>query len=332
MIDWLSFKHHMLVHFPVAAALLAPLALLAAQRAGRGIRPWWTAARFLILAGSIVGLFAVFTGLAMARKTALIPPGGWLVPGNPVSGSLNWIARRHQFLALASVAVGWVALKAAHRQRKDHQGIGILALLAGLLWAGLTGAAGYYGGQLAHAGPSQDTEGQKAAEPPPPPPDPEAEAPLRALDYLRLEPMHLEPVKSPPHGNRWIRVWVTPAAAEAYAAGKALPPGSLAVMSSTEDRWGRPGFDAGPLYVMETRGDGKPSFTLYWARVPEAKRGETGGAERVYWRGADPALGSCQACHASGIAPVRDRSQWRVPRRPKAETEESPAPDGGGNG
>jgi hypothetical protein len=104
---------------------------------------------------------------------------------------------------------------------------------------------------------------------------------------------------------------------EAYRAGQRLPEGAFLVMSSQEDRWGRPGIDAGPLYSMEMKG-GKVRLAYYWPRVPEAKRGETGGADRAYWHGEDSHLGSCLTCHADGLAPAKDRSTWVVPRKPKA--------------
>jgi len=95
------------------------------------------------------------------------------------------------------------------------------------------------------------------------------------------------------------------------------------VLSTFEDRWGRPGFEAGPLYYLETLPAGGQRLGFYWPQVPEARRGETGGAERVYWRGNAPGLQACLGCHANGIAPVRDRSQWKVPRKPKTEDTES---------
>jgi hypothetical protein len=94
-------------------------------------------------------------------------------------------------------------------------------------------------------------------------------------------------------------------------------------MSTLEDRWGRPGHDPGPLYALEVLPGGKPSLTFYWPRVPEARRNETRGLERVYWRRDDENLKSCLACHAGGIAPVKDRSRWVTPRvKPKSEAEE----------
>jgi len=142
---------------------------------------------------------------------------------------------------------------------------------------------------------------------------------VRALNYLALRALHAEPVKSGPHGNRWIRVWVSPGAEQAYRAGEKLPAGALVVMSTLEDRWGRPGFEQGPLYALETGADGKARLTFYWPQVPEARRAETQGAASAYWRGDDPRLASCGSCHAEGPAPRKDRSVWVVPRKPRTE-------------
>jgi hypothetical protein len=312
--DWSLLNHHALVHLPVAAALLAPIALAASQRGGRGIRPWWTAARFVLLMGCLGSLLSIGSGFLLARQSGVIAPGHWLAPGSLPASPV----RLHQVLALASLGLGLIALKLANRTRQEHQGIGVLPLLFGILWSGTVLVAGYLGGQLAHVKKRPEQQAMVPL-PTPPPLDLEAEAPLRGLDFAKLEPTHLEPVKSPPHGNRWIRVWVTPSASAAYAAGKPLPPGAMAVLSSTEDKWGRPGYEIGPLYILETLSGGKTAFAFYWPRVPEARRGETGGADHAYWKGADPALKACMECHGNGIAPARDRSQWKVPRRPRPE-------------
>ena len=315
--EWFALRHPAMVHLPFAAALLAPIALLAAQRGGRGIRPWWTAARFLLLAGSIGSLLAVWTGFAQAWRTEVLPQGSWVMPG-ALKSFHGVVAGRHQLLALLSVPLGFLALRAAYQRRQEHQGLGLLPLFLGVLWSGLILWASSSG--MAIFPP----KGASVIAPAPAPvvvqkQDPENEGLLRILDFQRLQPMQAEPVKSPAHGNRWIRVWVTPAAAEAYAAGQPLPEGAVAVLVTLEDRWGRPGYEAGPFYALESRGAAAPALTYYWSRVPEARRGETGGAERMYLRGTDPGLQACLACHARGIAPARDRSQWKVPRRPKTE-------------
>ncbi len=315
--DWTALNHVVFVHVPVAVAFLLPWALFAAQRAGRGMRPWWVTCRYLAWMGVLFTVVTVFSGFLLARRLNFLTPTQFLAPGG--SGDAATF-RLHQILAVSSLFMGLVTLKALFRRRADHQNIGFLGLLFGLMWAGASIGAGYYGGKL-----RQPTEHVEA----PPPiaektapivaPAPEADALPRMLDYLSLEPMHVEPVRNPLHGNRWVRVWVTPGAEEAYRKGQKLPDGSLLVMSSTEERWGRPGPDAGPLYAMEMKA-GKPVFAFYWPRVPVAKRGETGGAERAYWRGDDAKLSSCLTCHLDGLAPTRDRSAWTVPRKPKVET------------
>lgn len=322
--EWLALRHPALVHLPIAAALLAPIALLASQRVGRGIRPWWTASRFLLLAGTVGAALAALSGFAHAWQTGQLPPGAWAPAGGSLKSFFALAAGRHQILALLSVPLGILALRAAYSRRLEHQGIGVLPLLLGCLWSGVTLVSANYaaGGHP----PALAKAAVLAPAPPPAPLDPEAETPIRALDHQRLAPMHLEPVKSPPHGNRWIRVWVTPSAAEAYAAGKPLPAGALAVISTLEDRWGRPGYEAGPLFTLEALPGGGHSLGFYWPKVPEARRGETGGQDRVYWRGKDAGLQACLDCHGSGIAPARERSQWKVPRRPKPEDAETAVP------
>ncbi len=313
--EWLALRHPAMVHLPIAAALLAPIALLASLRGGRGIRPWWTAGRFLLLAGTLGAACAAVTGFAHAWQAGLLPKGAWLPAGG--TWTLHGLAAgKHQILALLSLPLGALALRATYARRLDHQGLGILPLLLGCLWSAATLSA-YWAPEGRPATPVAQTAPTPPT--PQPPADPEAQTPVRALDHLRLEAMHAEPVKSPPHGNRWVRAWVSPGAAEAYAAGKPLPPGALVVLSTLEDRWGRPSYEAGPLFFLEALPGGGTRLGFYWAKVPEARRGETGGAERVYWRGGDPGLRACLGCHAGGTAPARDRSQWKVPRRPKAE-------------
>jgi hypothetical protein len=318
--DWMALKHSVFVHVPVAVAMLIPLALVAAQRAGRGIRPWWVTCRYLAWGGVLFSVAAILSGFLLAKKLNFLPPGLFLAPKG--SGAAA-IFRLHQGLGVSGLVLGLLTLQAAFRRREEHQGLGFLPLFLGLLWAAVSLGAGWYGGQLGQP-PLPSEPALVKAEPtpitPPPPVSAEAEgkAPSRALDYLSLTPMHAEPVRNPLHGNRWIRVWVTPGAEDAYRAGQKLPEGALLVMSSLEERWGRPGLDAGPLYAMEMK-DGKPQFTFYWPRVPAAKRGETGGAERAYWRGEDPNLASCLSCHLDGLATKRNRSSWVVPKKPKVE-------------
>lgn len=314
--DWIAQKHSLFVHVPTVAALLLPVAIVAAQRPGRGIKPWWVTCRYLAWAGVLGSIPAVLSGLQTAHRAKFLAEGQYLAKGVLANPTLFQL---HQWLALGSLVLGLLTLKALFRKREEHQGIGILALLLGLLWAASAVTAAYHGHLIAHPRPVVAAAAPKAPEPV----DPEAAAPLRALDFPGLIPMHTEPVKSAPHGNRWVRVWANAKAAEAYRDGRALPEGSLVVMSTVEDRWGRPGFDPGPLYALEITREGRPSLTFYWARVPEARRNETRGMDRAYWRGADPNLRSCQECHAAGAAPLKDRSRFGIPKlKPRAEGED----------
>lgn len=312
--DWIALKHALLSHLPVATGLLLPWALLASQRAGRGIRPWWTVARYLGWVGLVGLVAALASGLAAGRMHGLISPGH-LIPRPAAGTGPDALLFRHAVGAAGAALLAGPVMWALNRARKDHQSLGFLALLLGLAWSAALLWTGHSGYALAH--PNRTLPAPvppvKAVELPPPPVDPEAQAPLRALDFAALEPLHAEPVKSPAHGGRWIRAWANPAAAAAYRAGQTLPPGALVVLSSLEDRWGRPGTEAGPLYALDMTGDG-PSLTFYWPRVPLDRRRETGGEARAYWRGPDAHLEACRACHAGGMAEPAQRSRWRVPR------------------
>ncbi|HEX9011330.1 MAG TPA: hypothetical protein VF804_13260 [Holophagaceae bacterium] len=320
--EWIATKHALMAHLPVAAGLLLPLALIAALRPGRGIRPWWIACRYLGWAGFLGLLASLASGWANARALGLLRPGHLLpLPGPGVSPELA----QHALWAAAGLPVAILSLWAMHRPRKEHQGFGILPLFLGIIWAVVALYAGRTGHGMVHpSGPRPaPAPVPKAALAPPVVVDPEAQVPVRALDYASLVPMQPEPLKSPVHGGRWIRVWVSESAVAAYRAGGPLPPGALVVMSTVEDRWGRPGPDPGPLYALEMK-DGQPRLTFYWARVPADRQAETGGAARAYWRSPDPHLASCIACHAGGLADPARRSRWRIPRKP-VETPEGPA-------
>ena len=315
--EWIALKHALLSHLPVATGLLLPWALLASQRAGRGMRPWWTVCRYLGWVGLLGLLVALASGLSAGRVHGLVP-AGHLLP-LPASGwGPEGLLFRHAVSAASALVLALPALWSLNRARKDHQSLGFLALLLGLAWSAALLATGHSGYSLAH----RDRIIRPEVAPAPPvqvaaPVDPEVRAPLRALDYGALEAIHAEPVKSPAHGGRWIRAWADPAAASAYRAGGTLPPGSMVVLSSLEDRWGRPGTEPGPLYALEMKASG-PSLTFYWPRVPAEQRRETDGEARAYWRGQNTHLEACRACHANGMADPARRSRWRVPKKAAA--------------
>ncbi len=331
MFDWIALKHPFFIHLPVAAGLLLPFALMAAQRPGRGIKPWWTACRYLGWTGIFGALLAAVSGYFWARQMGMIPPGQYLVQVQP-GNELQELMRRHQLFALTALPWGLLTLLSLYRRRQEHQGLGLLPLFLGSLWCASLLGAGYYGGRMTHPTLPIRAASDEATRPPPPlepgmkdaakaaPDEEEEEAPLRALDYLSLEPMHADPVKSPQHGGRWIRVWATPSASEAYKEGRPIPAGSYVVMSSLEDRFGRPSAEPGPLYMIEMSKDKKPRLTFYWPRVPEAKRAEANGQARAYWRGDDTNLKGCVFCHVNGTEEKDQRSTlaWRTrPFRPE---------------
>jgi hypothetical protein len=312
--EWITPRHVLFTHLPVAVALLLPLPLIAAQRPGRGIRPWWTTCRFLSWAGVIGGIVAAVIGLIHARSLGLLNPSAFMAPRGE---GLAMVFRQHQIYSLVSLVLGLLCLRSVYRKRQDYQGIGVLSLFLGLLWSASSIMAVYRGDQLAWATAPVPQFKKESPAPAPAvevagPVDAEAKAPLRALDYPSLVPLHGDFVKSMPHGNRWIRVWANPEAVQAYRQGSTLPEGSFLVMNSVENRWGRPGPEPGPLYALEIKAGGKPSLTFYWPRVPEMRRNETRGADRAYWRGDAPELQACLACHAEGAAPAKDRSRWAI--------------------
>lgn len=314
--DWTAINHALLAHLPVASGLLLPLALLSSQRPGRGIRNWWTVSRYLGWMGLLGLLAALVTGFLQLHRGSL-PPVLRLFSVAWGGSGPQALLSRHALLGMACLPLAAVALWSMHRPRKDHESLGLVTLLLGLLWAGSLLASGRAGYRLAHEAKSPPVIA--AAVPvvvaAPMPADASRRVPAQVLDYGALEPVHSEPVKSTAHGGRWIRVWVSGEAVEAYRSGQPLPLGATIVMSSQEDRWGRPGVEAGPLYALEQKADGA-ALSFYWPRVPVDQRKGFEGAARVYWQGADAHLDACRSCHAQGMAAASQRSRWRAARIP----------------
>lgn len=327
---WIALKHALLSHLPVASGLLLPFALIAAQRHGRGIRPWWTVSRYLGWTGFLGILGALVSGFASGRLLGLLPAHRILPPPAWGAGT-DALLFRHALLGGASLLVAGVALWSMNRSRKEHESLGLLAMGLGFAWCAVLLMTGESGHRLAHgrssiAGPALAPTRVSAVAPVPrAEADPEAKTPVRALDYAALEAIHPEPVRSQAHGGRWIRAWASPEAATAYRAGQTLPQGALVVLSSLEDRWGRPGSDGGPLYALEMKASG-PALTFYWPRIPMERRPEFGGESRVYWRDGEAGLDACRTCHATGMANPASRSRWRAPRRSGSVSRSGVAP------
>ena len=101
----------MLVHLPVGVALLLPFALLAAQRSGRGIKPWWITSRYLDWAGLLGLACAMISGWFWARHLNLIPPGKFLAPHLLNPSAEQWLQVtlwKHQMAAITSVVLGLI--------------------------------------------------------------------------------------------------------------------------------------------------------------------------------------------------------------------------------
>lgn len=313
--EWIAHQHSFFVHIPAAMAVFLPLPLLAAQRMGRGIRPWWLMCRYLSVMGFLGLVLTMISGYASVPNLSLLK-SLVSVAGNPTS-TVSVVY--HQFFSTLSLILGVLTLLSMFRKRKDHQSLGLLALVFGLLWCAAILCSHHYGTLITGTVPEPP---KKVATAPLPPVaavpvtrkvDPEGDYLLKILDYQSLSPIHSEPVRSKAHGDRWIRVWVSPEALESYRAGTAMPNGALAVMSTVEDRWGRPSTQAGPIYAIEVR-QGAPALSLYWGKVPEAQRANFGGSERIFWKDSAPQLQNCLSCHAQGLAPMAGRSRWGVPR------------------
>jgi hypothetical protein len=121
---------------------MIPLPILAAQRGGRGIRPWWTTCRYLAWAGFIGSILAVASGYLAAGHQGLLAPGGlWAA----ASSGMPYLFRIHELGGFASLLLGAACLRSLYRARQEHQGIGIPALLLGLLWGFCALATAYVG-------------------------------------------------------------------------------------------------------------------------------------------------------------------------------------------
>lgn len=316
--DWIASMHALLNHLPVAVGLLLPWPLVAGQRPGRGMRPWWTVSRYLAVAGTLGLLLNLLSGPLLARQLGL--PWAHRVPFRALLGEgAETLVLRHALLAFTALALAVAVLWLLTRPRHDHQGLGVKPLFLGLVWCGLLVATGKNGHDLVEArrGLPRPTP-IVMAEAPRATPAPVESSLLRLLDHAALVSIHPEAVRSPAHGGRWVRAWVSPEAAAAYREGAALPVGALVVLSTQEERRGLAGA-SGPLYALEMTPTG-PSLSFYWSRIPEERRGDFGGESRVYWRGREGRLDSCLTCHAAGMADPATRSRFRYLRR------ETPAP------
>lgn len=138
---WLAHEHPAMVHLPIAAALLVPVALLLSHwRQGEG---WRRMAKFLAWAGLLGSGAALLSGLLWGRQLDLIAPGGWVAKAQ--DGHLQSLLRTHQLLALSGFVLGLMTLAVLHRTRER---VVLPALVLSLAWAAAWGAAGHWGGRM----------------------------------------------------------------------------------------------------------------------------------------------------------------------------------------
>ncbi|WP_306597799.1 hypothetical protein [Geothrix sp. 21YS21S-2] len=286
-----SREHPALVHVPLGMVVVLPVMMVAAHRS-RYPQTWRRMAfrvALLALGGSLLTLLS---GFYWARLLNLIPTGAFLPVVASQGQALQRILRTHELTALAGFGVGLLNLLLLRKSYHEPDRMRwTTACLAGtILWAGTWGYVGRLGGVMVFG--SAETNKAAADAINAKKNDAEAELPVRALDYASLEPLQAAPFRSRAHGDRLARTWVTASGSDALAAGKALPVGAYAVMS-TEAKGG-----PGPLFMREAKADGTQAFALYWPRIPEADRKDYGGEDFVYWRSPARGLETCAGCHA----------------------------------
>jgi len=319
LLEFIAREHPAFVHIPLGLVAVLPMAMLASFHPRHG-RVLAATSFFVAAIGWFGSTIALFSGLIWGRQINLIGPTGFLPVVANEKQVLQKILQIHILAALAGFIVGGVCLFLLWRiWRRDfgpgagtetrragrrfwERGVGAPALLIGFIWLGCWGFSGKLGGIMVFG--NEETNKAAAEADAAKRNDVEADLPIRALDYASLEPAESAPERSAAHGDRWRRVWVTASGIDAYKAGKPLPPGAYAVMSTFSDEKGKPSTEPGPLYMKETKADGTTAFAFYWPRVPEPLRKDFGG-DSVYWRSPDPKLATCLGCHEKGTATVK---------------------------
>jgi len=320
LIEFIAREHPAFVHIPLGLVAVLPLAMLASFHPRHG-KVLTGTSFFLAAIGWLASTSALFSGLVWGRQINLIQPSAFLPVVANEKQVLQRILQIHILAALAGFLIGGLCVfllwrtwrrdfganASEHRhhagRRFWERGVGAPALLVACLWLGCWGFSGKLGGIMVFG--SEETNRAAAEADKAKKNDAEADLPIRALDYGSLEPAEAGPVRSRAHGDRWRRIWVTASGIDAYKAGKPLPPGAYAVMSTFTDEKGRPGTEPGPLYMKEVKADGSTAFAFYWARVPEALRKDFGNEDSAYWRSPDPKLATCLGCHEKGGAPAK---------------------------
>ncbi len=322
LIEFLAREHPAFVHVPLGLIAVLPLAMLASFHPRHG-RVMVGTSFFLAAIGWAASTLALFSGLVWGRQINLIQPSGFFPVVVSEKQVLQKMLQLHEFAAMAGFIIGgacvyllwrtWRRESGSATDGTEHRhhpgrrfwerGVGVPALLVGFIWLSAWGFSGKLGGIMVFG--NEETNKAAAEADAAKRNDVEADLPIRALDYASLEPAEAGPVRSKAHGDRWRRIWVSASGIDAYQAGKPLPPGAYAVMSTFTDEKGKPGTEPGPLYMKETKADGTTAFAFYWPRVPETLRKDFGNQDGVYWRSPDAKLATCLGCHEKGGSPVK---------------------------
>jgi hypothetical protein len=290
--DFLAREHPAFVHVPLGLVVCLPIMVAAAYRS-RYPQTWRRMAFRVAFLALGLSILTMASGLFWARTLALVPPGGWMPAVTGAGQVIQRVLRNHEACAAAGWVLGAMALivlrKSYHNPERWTWTTASLAVT--LAWAGAWGYGGRIGGNLVFGDPETNKAAADARRTQRN--DAEAEVPVRALDYASLEPLQARAFRSAAHGGLMARTWITASGIDAFRAGKPLPIGSYAAMS-TQDAQG----DPGPLYFRETKADGTQAFAYYWGRIPDAAKAAHGGEDSAYWRSPDPKVAACAGCHA----------------------------------
>ncbi len=144
----LAKAHPALVHAPIGAVLILPLALLFALRSKPHREAWLRTSLFLACLGLLGGMAALGSGLLFARELGGIEPGRWLAHPRHPAPSFPALLRVHQLLALGGLPLGIACWMLLVRTLRGRAAALRLAFALSLLGLGLWGEAGHWGGRM----------------------------------------------------------------------------------------------------------------------------------------------------------------------------------------
>ncbi len=153
VIELFAKAHPALVHAPLGAVLFLPLALGFALKSKQHREAWLLTGTFLAALGMLGGLAAIGSGFLWGRELGGILPGQWLAHPRHPQPSFAALLRVHQLLAFGGLPLGAACCTLLIRALRGRAIVipGVLAL--SLLWLGLWGTAGHWGGRMVFPDP-----------------------------------------------------------------------------------------------------------------------------------------------------------------------------------